>query len=137
ESDEATIKLTVDFVNTAPSFDAIADIVECFTPEQRTLKITGINPGLEEGQTLELSVDAVPSRMFHALEITQSEDGEAYLTYTPKAGIDDEVAVTVTAKDDGGVENDGQDTYAQTFTLHIAAQPDIRLLADKQRVQKG
>src|SRR5690606_33836803 len=29
------------------------------------------------------------------------------------------------------------DTYAQTFTLHIAAQPDIRLLADKQRVQKG
>ncbi|MFC3197853.1 LamG-like jellyroll fold domain-containing protein [Parapedobacter deserti] len=137
ESDEATIQVVVNFVNTQPSFDEIADVAYCFTPEERTITISGINAGLEEGQTVELSLSANPSRLFHTLSITQPEDGVAHLTYTPKAGIDDQVTVTVTAKDDGGTAHGGQDTYSQTFTLTIAAQPNISLLADKQRLQRG
>ncbi len=137
EAEEAIFQVVVNFVNTPPSFDEIASEVHCYSPEERIIPITGINPGLEADQTVELTLQANPSRMFHTLSISQPENGVAYLTYTPKAGIDDEVSVTVTAVDDGGSEHGGQDTYAQTFTLLMAAQPDISILADKQRVQKG
>ncbi|WP_257669685.1 LamG-like jellyroll fold domain-containing protein [Parapedobacter tibetensis] len=137
ESDEQTIQVLVNFVNRLPSFDVVAPVEHCYSPEERVIQISGINPGREMDQTVELSVNANPSRMFHSLSITQPEDGVAYLHYTPKAGIHDQITVSIIAKDNGGTANGGQDTYSQTFTLEVSANPDISILADKDRVEKG
>jgi hypothetical protein len=81
---------------------------------------TSISPGppSESSQTVTFTVSAVDTSLF-AVQPAVSSTGT--LTYTPGPNANGSTNVTVTAHDDGGTANGGNDTSApQVFTISLA-----------------
>jgi hypothetical protein len=123
-SGSATLQITVLAVNDAPGFTAGPDqsIAKNAGPQTISGWATGISsgPADEVGQTVTFSVSNSDSSIFVAQPAIAS-DGT--LTFearngNPGTGV---VTVTVTAIDNGGTANGGQDASAAlTFTITIA-----------------
>lgn len=114
--------ITVNPVNDPPNFTLGADqnILEDSGAQSVNGWATGISPGPadEASQTVSFTV----TNNNNALFITQPAlDASGNLTYTPSPDASGSAVVTVTASDDGGTANGGQDTSApQNFTINIA-----------------
>ena len=134
DSDTATVSITVDAVNDAPSFTKGADqaVNEDSGPQSVTGWATNISPGGgadEAGQTVSLHASNDNSALFTAAgQPAISSTGT--LTYTPAANANGSATVTVTAADNGGVDNGGVDTSPeQTFTITVNAVNDAPTVA--------
>ena len=123
DSNEATVSITVDAVNDAPSFSLPA------SPNQTVKQGAGAQtvssfataisagPDNESTQTVGFNVTNDNSALFSG-QPAISSDGT--LTYTPDAGKSGTATVSVQAYDDGGTTNGGQDTSAaKTFTITV------------------
>ncbi|MEE8599928.1 tandem-95 repeat protein, partial [Euzebya tangerina] len=76
----------------------------------------------EAGQTVDLAVSNTNAGLFVA---DPAIDGTGQLTYTPAANANGTSTVTVTASDDGGTANGGDDTGPdRTFTITVTAVND-------------
>ena len=126
-SQTVTVTLTVNLVNHAPSFSlAGSNISVNATDGAQTVSnwVSNISPGPpnESGQTVSLNVSNDTPGAFGLLGLggQPAIDANGTLTFTPNplAG-GTTVTVTVTATDNGGTANGGQDTSAQTFTITI------------------
>ncbi|MBI1929575.1 cadherin-like domain-containing protein, partial [Candidatus Poribacteria bacterium] len=122
DSASATVSITVTSVNDPPVFDPIANQTVLEDASATTLTVTGIGPGGgsdEAGQTVALTAASsnpaiVPNPTFN---------GSA-LTFQPVANANGTITITVTAKDNGGTANGGQDTFSRTFTITVTAVND-------------
>lgn len=122
----ATVTITVNFVNDPPSFTlAGSNITVSAAAGPQTVPnwATSISPGPganEASQTVTLQVTVALADQA-AFTAQPAIDASGTLTYTPSplaAGMTP--TVTVTAHDNGGTVNGGQDTSApQTFTITI------------------
>lgn len=126
DSNIATVTLTINPVNDAPSFVKGANIVvnEDAGPQTVTGWATTISagPANESTQILNFIVTNSNSALFSA-QPTVSATG--VLTFTAAANASGAATVTVQIHDNGGVANGGVETsVAQTFTITVNAVND-------------
>jgi len=140
-SETETFKIIVLPVNDPPTFIKGEDQSVVKNAELQTIPRWARNiyrgPADEKNQNLTFIVDVDRKEMFEqAPQI--SPDGT--LTYEPARNASGQALVTVKLKDDGGLDNGGQDTSdEQTFTIRIiwsnhapsfSKGPDIKILED-------
>lgn len=120
-----TFTITVTGINDAPSFTKGADqtVLEDAAPQSVAGWATNINAGPGEStQTVSFLVTNNNNPLF-SVQPAVASDGT--LTYTLAANANGTVIVTVTAQDDGGTANGGDDTSdPQTFTITVTAVND-------------
>src|SRR5581483_923212 len=126
--DTASASFTIDViaVNDAPSFRGVGDLlVSDNAGPQLTSWLTSQSAGPpdEDGQHISYeTTNDNPSLFAVTGQPTLRFDGT--LAFAPVAGAHGSATVTVTAHDDGGTANGGQDTTSQTFTLTVQAVND-------------
>ena len=120
DSPAATVSITVDPVNDAPTFTKGADQT---VPEDASAQTvpgwaTAISagPSDEAAQTLTFSMTNDNNQLF-TVQPTVASNGT--LTFTPVADASGSATVTVKLADDGGTANGGVDSSQQTFTITV------------------
>ncbi len=121
DSASASVSITVNAVNDAPSFTKGADqtVNEDAGAQSVSGWATAISkgPANESGQTVDFIVTNNNNSLFSS-QPTVSATGT--LTYTSAANANGSATVTVKIHDDGGTANGGVDTSAtQTFTITV------------------
>jgi len=121
DSNFATVTITVNTVNDAPSFTKGSDVVvnEDSGPYTESNWATNISagPANESSQTVGFNVSNDNNSLF-SVQPAISNDGT--LTFTPAPDSFSSATVTVIAQDDGGTANGGQDTSApQIFVITV------------------
>ncbi len=122
DSNVATVAITVEPVNDAPSFVVGGTLTVREDAGAQTVPgwAAGIRPGPanEAAQTVQFIVTSDNDGLF---QDPPALDGAGTLTFTPAPGGRGTATVTVRAQDDGGTPNGGEDTSApQTFIITVA-----------------
>ena len=119
-----TFRITVSFVNQAPSFVAGGDqtVRASAGPQTVTAWATGISagPANEAGQTLTFTVQTSNDGLFAALPSVDTASGQ--LTYTPGLHAWGSATITVTLTDSGGTANGGVNASAPRL-FQIVVEP--------------
>ncbi|MHB9132351.1 MAG: tandem-95 repeat protein [Armatimonadota bacterium] len=125
DSELATVTITINPVNDAPVFDAIANVTVEKNYGTQTISITGVGPGggLDEaGQIVSLTATSsnqaiVPNPTISGTDATRT------LSFTPETDANGSVIITVTATDDGGGTTC---SFVRSFYINIT--PTISLI---------
>jgi putative nucleotidyltransferase with HDIG domain len=128
----ATLTVTVTAVNDRPSFTAGADqvVVEDAGPQTVANWATAISPGPanESTQTVSFTGVATDPALFSAQPAVSAT---GTLTFTPAPDANGTATITITARDDGGTANGGEDTSpGQIADITIASALDPPVAAD-------
>jgi MYXO-CTERM domain-containing protein len=118
DSAAATVSLTVQAVNDAPVFDAIALQVVPKDSGTHSLPVTGIGPGGgpdEAAQTVTLVATSSAPAVVANPSVTGSGSTRT-LSFSPVAGASGTATITVTATDNGG-----PDTFSREFDIDVTA----------------
>ncbi|NLX97310.1 MAG: hypothetical protein GXY83_14155, partial [Rhodopirellula sp.] len=122
-TDSETITITVNEVNTAPSFtlgDNLSVLEDCgaWSVLGWASEISA-GPGDESAQGLTFLLTTDDEDLF--AEVPAIDPATGTLTFTPAPDAFGTAMIAVRLKDDGGTEHDGSDTSAeQTFTIMIS-----------------
>jgi VCBS repeat-containing protein len=126
DSAPATVSITVNPVNDAPSFTRGPDqtVAEDAAAQTVTPWATGISPGPNEsGQTVSFAITGNTNTSLFSAGPAVASNGT--LTYTPAANANGEATITLKAVDDGGTANGGVDQSApQSFKITVTAVND-------------
>jgi uncharacterized delta-60 repeat protein len=118
DSNTATVTITVDPVNDAPTLDAIPDPPPINDPDPHTVDLTGITAGPNESQTLTVTaVSDNPALVPHPSVDYSSPAAAGTLTFALQPNQAGSATITVTVTDDGGTNNGGVNSFSQTFTV--------------------
>ncbi len=120
-TDNATATITVNAVNDPPSFLAgpTVSVLEDSGAQTYANWATSISagPADESGQTVTFTVTNDNNALF---SVQPSVDSTGTLTFTPAANAYGSATITITAQDDGGTANGGNDTSAsQTSSITV------------------
>lgn len=134
DSNTASISITVNPVNDAPSFSKGADLIVPVNAGAKTY--TGwasailAGPSNEAGQTMWFEVSNDNTLLFSA-QPAVAPDGA--LTFTTAADATGSATISVTLHDNGGTAGGGVDaSAAQTFTISVEARPQLTGLTLQQ-----
>ncbi len=109
-----SFQVTVLPVNDAPTVHPVAEVELRINSPAQALTLTGISagPANESDQQLALSVQSDDLVMIPAADIVYHGDGTATLRFTPAQSqtLTGPATLTVTIRDNGGRERDGEDT---------------------------
>ena len=128
----ATVSVTVDCVNDAPSFTKGVDQTVNEDAGSQTIAgwATGISagPANEAGQSLTFNASNNNNALF---SVQPAVAANGTLTYTPALNANGSATVTLTLSDNGGVTNGGVDTSAaQTFIITVNPVDDFPTASD-------
>lgn len=131
-SGSATVNLTVEAVNDAPSFTVGSDqaVFMGSGPQVVSDWALAISPGAanEIGQNLSFTTTNDNKPLFQA---QPRVDTSGTLRYTPAPGATGTATVSVRLADDGGVSNGGSDQSAlQTFQISVTEIDNVPVAAD-------
>lgn len=121
--------VSISDVNEAPTLAAIADQTLCYTSTSQNISLTGISAGPETAQTTTLSYTNSNANLLQNLSINQT-GATGNFSYRIKNGAYGTATITVTVKDNGGVENGGVDTYTRSFVITVNPLPVITIQAN-------
>jgi hypothetical protein len=122
----ATVTITVNSVNDAPTFTLLAshtsneDAGAQSVPNALTGKIAG--PANENSQTLTQSVSNNNNALF---SVQPTIDASGTLTYTAAADANGTATVSVTLADNGGTTNGGVDATTKTLVITVNEVNDV------------
>jgi len=125
-----TFTVTVQAVNDPPTLDPLNDIVVNVNPGQQTVNLTGISsgPSNESGQTITISATSGNLTVIPNPTITYtSPNATGTLRFTPVNNASGSATITVTASDNGGTSNGGQDTITRQFTITVSPLADVAI----------
>ncbi len=102
-----TVSVTVDRYNRQPTIDAVEDVSVSESAGEQTVNLAGITAGDgDSSQPLRVTaVSSNPSIIADPVVTYTSPDATGSLAFSPIAGVDGTVTITVTVED-GGVDND-------------------------------
>jgi MYXO-CTERM domain-containing protein len=109
-------------VNDPPTFLPVATVTVPRNSGEYTLALEGFGPGGgpdEAGQTVTLT--ATSSNPAVVPDPVQKSPGAGTLVFTPVKDQKGTATITLTAKDDGGTANGGNDTFVSSFTVVVSA----------------
>ncbi|MNS24553.1 hypothetical protein D3C72_564030 [compost metagenome] len=122
--------------NAAPTLDPIADQTICGTTNLQSILLSGISAGPEGNQTITLHVSS-DKDLFDQLSISGTGP-TATLNYRVKPEQGDIATITVTVKDNGGVDNGGVDQLTRTFKLTVNPLPWLSITTKNGvKISKG
>jgi len=118
-----TFAVSVNYVNDAPTLDALPDQAINENAGLQTVHLTGITSGgigEEDWQTVTVTATSDTPALIPAPTVDYtSPDTTGTLTYTPATGASGTAHLTVLVQDDGGTADGGVDTTAVTFTVTV------------------
>ncbi|MBI4138043.1 MAG: tandem-95 repeat protein, partial [Candidatus Wildermuthbacteria bacterium] len=129
DSNTATVTITVNPMNDAPTLDTLLDASIDEDAGRQTVNLAGITAG--GGETQKLTVTAVsntPALISNPTVNYTSPNAEGSLSYAPAENANGAAIITVTVTDDGG------GSVVKTFTVTVNAvndRPTISDVADK------
>jgi hypothetical protein len=129
DSPAATVSITINFVNDAPSFTKGGDQSANKNSGLQTVNgwATNISPGPgtnEAGQTVHFNITGNTTPGIFSVAPAVSATGT--LTYTPSSTTPGVSTITLNIQDSGGTANGGVDTSAtQNFTITVNDPPQI------------
>jgi Cadherin-like/Bacterial Ig domain/Beta-propeller repeat/FG-GAP-like repeat len=131
-----TARIIVNAVNDIPSFTKGNNITVDEDAETQAItewaKNISKGPNDESGQNLTFEVSNNKNDLFE-IQPTVNSNGE--LTFKAKANMSGTATVTLKLKDDGGTENDGEDTSAeQSFTITVNPVNDVPTFTKGQNI---
>ncbi|WP_222539327.1 YDG domain-containing protein [Pedobacter polysacchareus] len=121
--------VSISDVNEAPTLAAIADQTLCYTSTSQNIPLTGISAGPETTQKTTLSYTNSNTNLLQNLSINQT-GATGNFSYRIKNGAYGTATITVTVKDNGGLENGGVDTYTRSFVITVNPLPLITIQAN-------
>jgi gliding motility-associated-like protein len=116
--------------NTAPTLAVIPDQTGCYTTAQQTVALTGITPGTETTQLVNLTVTTNNPLLFSSIGALAITSGSSAINYTVANGKSGTAVVTVKLKDNGGIANSGIDTLIRTFNITVVPLPVLTITSD-------
>ncbi len=136
EFQDITVILTP--VNDEPQIDmeTYYEIPEDTT--QQSITINGLNDGDEGVEQEILNITATSNNHEIILDpiITPGfSEGSFILTYTPLENANGTVEITIHIKDDGGIENDGDDQLDTTFIVEVIDINDLPNIASQNLIE--
>ncbi|MEW5744165.1 MAG: PKD domain-containing protein, partial [Nitrospirota bacterium] len=141
DSNTATVAITVQPVNDAPTLDPISDLTINQNAGLQTVNLTGIGTGAaNELQTLTITATSNNTALIPNPTITYtSPNTTGSLGFTPASGQSGTATVTVTVQDNGGTLNGGVDTFIRTFTVTVnpPAIPTVAITASDQNAAEA
>jgi len=126
------------FGNVPPTLNAVFDQTVCYTNSLQSIPLRGITAGPESGQTTALSVSSSNNALIDQLAVVQNSSGTGTVYYHISSNTSGTATITVTAKDNGGTANGGNDTFTQTFTINVNSLPNVSISSNQSpKVYKG
>lgn len=120
-SGTATVTITVNPVNDAPSFTSVGDVTASVAAgpyDQPWVTGTSPGPANETDQTLSFVVTLVDPLDALKFNVGPSVTEQGHLTFTPSVLASGDASVSVHVQDSGGTDNGGVNTSPdQTFTI--------------------
>ncbi|SHH08401.1 MBG domain-containing protein, partial [Pedobacter caeni] len=126
---EKAFNISISDVNESPTLDAIASQTICYTTAAQNVALTGISAGPESAQTTTITATSSNSNLFQSIAAT-STGSNGNFSYRIRNGASGTATITVTVKDNGGIDNGGADTYSRTFVITVNPLPVITITAD-------
>lgn len=131
---EKSFSIDLTDVNEAPTLAAIDNQEVCFTGEPQYVQMKDVSAGPEKKQKVTFFVSSDNLSLFNDLSINQS----GRLAFQVKADAEGSALVTVTVKDNGGIDNEGTDSFNQTFRVTVNAAPVVAIASNKgTSISKG
>ncbi|MAF11382.1 hypothetical protein CMK11_13110, partial [Candidatus Poribacteria bacterium] len=134
----STVAILIDPLDSAPLFDAVADVTLDEDSDEQTILVTGVGPGGdgdEDSQTVTLTVTSFATTIIPAPTVTGADDTRT-LTYTPVADAAGSAVVLVSALDSGasgpsgGPSNSAHTNSAsQQFAINVTPLNDAPVFA--------
>ncbi|MBE7502642.1 MAG: hypothetical protein HS113_20620 [Verrucomicrobiales bacterium] len=124
--------LAVQAVNDPPTLDPIADRSHRANTAAQTVPLTGITTGApNEIQSLTVSAISDNPALLEPTVNYSSPAATGTLTYQPKSGQAGTATLTVSVRDNGGVDRGGQDQVQRSFRVTVLPNqpPTVRLTA--------
>ena len=122
--------VTVQAVNDTPTLDPISDVVVTVNPGQQTINLTGISAGPinENGQTVTITATSGNTGVIPNPTVTYTSlNPTGNLKFTPVTNSSGTATITVTAKDNAGTSNGGQDTVIRQFNVTVNPLSDLAI----------
>ena len=121
---ESRFMVTVETVNKAPEFTAIAAQEVPSYAGMLSIPLSGITFGADcqEQEVVSVTATSEDTDLLSSVEVDYTageSNGMLHLYYT--AGVSGSTLVTVTVQDDGGTANGGTDVFEQSFEVTITA----------------
>lgn len=131
---EKSFSIEVSDVNEQPTLAALGDQTTCFTSSPQFITLRDASAGPEEKQKITFAVETSNGDLFDQLEVSSS----GTLVYKIKPAKSGLATVTVIVKDNGGTENEGDDTFSQSFNLTVSPPPVIAITSNRgNSISKG
>ena len=124
--------LAIQAVNDPPTLDPIADRSHRANTAVQTVPLTGITTGApNEPQSLTVAAASDNPALLEPTVNYNSPAATGTLTYQPKPGQAGVATITVTVRDNGGVERGGRDQVQRSFRVTVLPNqsPTVRLSA--------
>jgi methionine-rich copper-binding protein CopC len=111
---------TYNYVNKAPTLDAISNVTVSADAPPQNINLTGISAGAGESfQSLTITATSSNTAILpHPTVSYTNPNSTGTLTFTPQSNVGT-VTMTVKVKDDGGTANGGIDEIVRTFTIDL------------------
>jgi len=123
-----TFLVTFTPVNDPPTFDPITDVIVFQDSGLRTIHLTGISPGAEFGQAVTINASSDhPELIPDPSVVPDLVVDSATLAFTPASGALGSAQITVTVKDNGGIENGGLDSFSRSFNVTVLPRPTLQI----------
>ena len=139
---ESSFMVTVEIVNKAPEFTAIAAQEVPSYAGMLSIPLSGITFGADcqEQEVVSVTATSEDTDLLSSVEVDYTageSNGMLHLYYT--AGVSGSTFITVTVQDDGGTANGGTDVFEQSFELTITANqsPELKGEVDTIYVDKN
>ncbi|WP_437921066.1 LamG-like jellyroll fold domain-containing protein [Sphingobacterium sp. LRF_L2] len=126
-SDSTTLSIHILAVNTAPSFELPSSLAICNTGEEQEFLITNVNPGRESEQKVKITLSTVQPFLFNLLELDSVSATERRVRYRLMDNVQGLVKFVIKAQDNGGVQNDGVDSYSTDLILNVNSLPTVHI----------
>jgi len=138
-----TFTVTVNFVNTAPTLDALSDVTVLENAAPTNITLTGISAGDADDMGQAITVTAAsnnPGLIPNPAISYTSPNATGSLIFVPMPNTSGTATVTVTVQDNGGTANGGVDTITRTFNVtvnFVNTAPTINPLPDQEVLENA
>ena len=119
---EKVFTIQLSDVNEAPTLNAIANQMLCYTSSIQVIGLSGVSAGPESGQTTTTTVSSDNPSLFQSLSVVGSE-----IRYTAALNQSGLATVAVSVQDNGGTVNGGVDKIIRSFIIRVNSLPVISI----------
>ncbi len=136
-SNVATVSITVNPVNDAPTLNAIADLSIQQNAGLQTVSLSGITAGGGETQVLTVTASSNNPTLIPDPTVTYtSAEATGSISFTPGSSVSGTATITVTVTDNGGTANGGVEMFSRTFDVSVSALPTLGFISDPAAIDE-